>query len=109
MSEELTLHAAALRLVELSWKIERVAKNEEEENDLCNQRDRLLAMFREADRRSSPREWAAVVEECAKIAEADYTPAYGPHSADMESLALRQRQNIAQRIRYLSPPTKGEG
>lgn len=45
------------------------------------------------------------IEECARVAEADCTPAYGPHRRDMEFLAETQRRNIAERIRSL----KGNG
>lgn len=44
----LTLHQAAQRLIDLASKIER-ASSEAEENELCNQRDALLALFRKAD------------------------------------------------------------
>lgn len=44
----------------------------------------------------------AVIEECAKVAEQDHTPGYGPHRASMESLAETQRQAIAYRIRALA-------
>jgi len=47
MSE--TLHALACRLIEIASKIER-ASSEEEENRLCDQRDRILAQFRATDR-----------------------------------------------------------
>lgn len=45
----MTLHSAAQRLISLASKIER-ASSEAEENDLCDQRDRLFSMFRKADR-----------------------------------------------------------
>lgn len=44
-----TLHSAALRLLDLAVKIER-ATSEREENELCDQRDRILAIMRKADK-----------------------------------------------------------
>lgn len=45
---EPTLHVAAQRLMDIARRIEK-ASSEDEENDLCDQRDKLLAMFRAAD------------------------------------------------------------
>lgn len=54
MSEELTLHEAALRLYDYGPRIE-MASTEEELIRLCDERDKLLSFFREADAsRASP-------------------------------------------------------
>jgi hypothetical protein len=50
-----------------------------------------------------------ILEEAAKVAEADNTPAYGSDNQAMEWLAHRQRQNIAAAIRSLSLADKEKG
>lgn len=50
---DLTLRQAAERLIELGSKIDR-ASTEDEENRLCDERDKLLSMMRKADAFLSP-------------------------------------------------------
>lgn len=61
--EKMTLVHAAYRVCDLAVRIEQ-AKTEEEENDLCNQRDCFLSLFRKADASRQ-----SILEEAAKVAE----------------------------------------
>lgn len=84
----------------------------EGEGDAREAAKRIVASVAEADAMlvarallSSPRVEEVrreALEEAAKVAETDNTPAYGSDNQAMEWLAHRQRQNIAERIRSLS-------
>ena len=80
---DLTLRQAAERLLELGSKIDR-ASSEDEENRLCDERDKILSMMRKADALlSSPRvedvrrealEEAAKAVECHDKKDRDWVP-----------------------------------